>query len=140
MTGRLAAVNIKIKVLFRQLVVRAVCAHFSERLVQRLTQFVVFFAQAHTGAHTKQLHVLNRRAAKLVIFTYRRFQEAFASRDFILECGINTACRQVSVDIFLALIGDDFNPLRRPVFVAVGFLSGACSTPTRLPFSDSSVG
>src|SRR5690606_39268341 len=121
-TGRLAAVNIKIEVLFSQLVIGAVRAHLGERFVQGFTQFVVFFTQAHTGTDAKEFFVLNGQTAELVIFTHRLFQEAFACRHFILECRVNTACREVCVDVFLALVRDNFNPLWRPVLVAVGFL------------------
>ncbi|MGS6386275.1 hypothetical protein ACVGW4_00840, partial [Enterobacter hormaechei] len=39
---------------------------------------------------------------------------------FILECRVNTACRDVCLLVFQALVSNKFNPLLRPLLLGVG--------------------
>ncbi len=136
---RLTAINIKIEVsslISRKYRQRA----FRQRLcsVPRAVRYLL--TQAHAGPYAKQFFIFNRRATEFLIFTDRLFEETFAGSDLILEHGINTSGSQVRINVVLPLIRDDFNAFWCPMFITNLSWVVPCNTPTRLPFSDSTVG
>ena len=118
----LVTVDVEVEVFLRQFVVGTVFTQLSKRFVEGGFQLGIVLTQADTRTVTKVLFVFHGRASKSVLFARRLFQEAFARGDLILECRIQTACRQVRVDQILVLVRHHVDALLTPVRIGKPFL------------------
>ena len=68
------------------------------------------------------LFILHGRAGKSKVFARRLFEETFTGGNFVLQCRIKTARRQVRVNQILVCVGHHIHAFATPGLVSVCFL------------------